>query len=200
VSDTLAYRHCTICGKEKPFEAFNKFKPGKQGRRAACKVCMNAIAQERAQQYPKRQVTHKICAVCKVNLPVEEFYKSTQHIDGHRPWCRGCTRAYNKTHHRTKGKEKQTTVRARTLKKLYNLTIDDYQRMWDAQGGACKMCSRPETNVNPNGTVRTLCVDHCHTTGKVRGLLCGNCNVAIGLLQENVATLARGIQYLQGTL
>jgi hypothetical protein len=69
------------------------------------------------------------------------------------------------------------------LKLRFNLTLEDYNLMFDAQGGVCKICGQTETakkNKNKNDEVRMLCVDHDHNTGEVRGLLCNKCNVALG--------------------
>lgn len=62
--------------------------------------------------------------------------------------------------------------------KKYNLTTDEYWKMFEKQGGVCKVCEEPPT-------VRKLAVDHDHRTGEVRGLLCGKCNTALGLLRED---------------
>ncbi len=60
---------------------------------------------------------------------------------------------------------------------MYGLTAEDYQRLLAAQNGACAVCNEKSE--------RRLCVDHCHATGEVRGLLCSNCNTAIGLLDDD---------------
>jgi hypothetical protein len=80
--------------------------------------------------------------------------------------------------------------RRRDLRKNYGITEGEYDSMLLGQGGVCAICKGAE----PSG--RRLAVDHCHTTGKVRGLLCSRCNPAIGLFNENVANLASAIDYL----
>lgn len=72
------------------------------------------------------------------------------------------------------------------LRKLYGITVEDYEEMLDAQGGVCAICGG-----NNEGHLRKnlkLAVDHNHETGRVRGLLCDKCNRGIGLLknQENI--------------
>lgn len=76
----------------------------------------------------------------------------------------------------------------------YGLTIADYDRMFAEQEGKCLGCL---THVD-DCPRQLLCVDHCHTTGKVRGLLCDKCNKALGALGDNVDTLTRLISYLSG--
>lgn len=81
--------------------------------------------------------------------------------------------------------------RDRWLKYNYNLTQDDYVVMLEAQGGVCKICGKTSQ------IGRRLAVDHCHTTGLVRGLLCENCNVGIGKLKEDISILESAIKYLK---
>jgi len=78
---------------------------------------------------------------------------------------------------------------ARDLKR-YKITPEQYGSMLEAQGGVCAICRQEDA------TGRRLSVDHSHETGKVRGLLCTNCNVALGHLQDNVALLLRAADYL----
>lgn len=80
----------------------------------------------------------------------------------------------------------------RDLKRNYGLTIEEYQKMHDAQNGLCKICLQPETRP----TSKNLVVDHCHKTGKIRGLLCSKCNAAIGFLRENINIINNCVNYL----
>lgn len=73
------------------------------------------------------------------------------------------------------------------LKTKYGLTFDDINKMLLEQNNLCKICLNILTKPN---------VDHCHITGKVRGLLCGNCNTAIGLMKEDLSILNRAHMYL----
>ena len=73
--------------------------------------------------------------------------------------------------------------------KRYGLTEADYERMRKAQAGLCAACRQPST--------RRLQVDHCHETGRVRGLLCGNCNSVLGHAKDNGDRLMELIHYLQ---
>ena len=88
--------------------------------------------------------------------------------------------------------QNKSRVRGRTLKRKYGITLDDFNRMLASQGGHCALCpSLPEDQKNG-----TLVVDHCHSTGKIRGLLCNPCNTAIGLFRESKETLKKAIDYL----
>lgn len=81
------------------------------------------------------------------------------------------------------------------LKRVYKLTLDEYQRMHDEQKGLCKICQTEGFLLKECHSLK-LVVDHCHTKGNVRGLLCHNCNRALGLLKDNKEYLARAIEYL----
>lgn len=81
------------------------------------------------------------------------------------------------------------------LKKNYGVTLDWYKEQSTKQGDACAICKQPETSVI-RGKVISLAVDHCHDTGKVRGLLCAACNTAIGSMKHDRALLQNAIAYL----
>lgn len=79
------------------------------------------------------------------------------------------------------------------LRVAYNMTVDDFNKMLEAQGGTCAICKGPA-----KGRFNTYNVDHNHNTGKVRGLLCFSCNVTIGIAQDNIDILSKMIIYLNG--
>ena len=84
------------------------------------------------------------------------------------------------------------------LKKLYDITVEEYEALLKKQGGVCAICGEDEPN--EHGRTRTklrLAVDHCHDTSRVRGLLCQKCNRAIGLLGDSVELLRKAIDYLE---
>ena len=78
--------------------------------------------------------------------------------------------------------------RKNVFKKVYGISMAEYEAMFERQGGACAICKR---------TGVTLCVDHCHLTGEVRGLLCSQCNSAIGFCSDDPTVLQAAAQYLQ---
>lgn len=79
------------------------------------------------------------------------------------------------------------------LKNKYNMTLEDYDRMVIEQNHVCAICKLP----NKTTATNKLFVDHCHTTGNIRGLLCSRCNSGIGSLKDNTETLLSAIQYLE---
>ncbi len=82
------------------------------------------------------------------------------------------------------------------LKQQYGLTVDDYERMWSAQDGRCKVC-RVEM-IRGGRTMDAVNVDHDHATGRVRGLLCSYCNLALGYAKDDAARLRALADYLDG--
>ncbi|QBP33246.1 endonuclease VII [Gordonia phage BrutonGaster] len=75
----------------------------------------------------------------------------------------------------------------RKLRERYGISLAEYKDLLDEQDGKCAICH----------TVAKLHVDHCHVTGKKRGLLCSQCNTAIGLLKEDLNLLSRAAEYLE---
>lgn len=78
----------------------------------------------------------------------------------------------------------------------FKLTLEQYDEMHRAQKGLCAACKKPEW-VKQYGTVKRLSVDHCHATGKVRGLLCTRCNRTLGAVRDDPALLRALAEYLE---
>lgn len=83
------------------------------------------------------------------------------------------------------------------LRKNYGITLEEYKEMVVNSGGKCNICGDVGFTMNRNQR-SPLVIDHCHATGKVRGLLCHNCNRALGLFKDNIQTLETAIRYLEG--
>lgn len=78
----------------------------------------------------------------------------------------------------------------------YGLSVEQYEALLAAQSGGCAVCGlRPP--FAGHGRRKRLCIDHCHRTGKVRGLLCGECNQALGKLRDDVNLIRRLASYLE---
>ena len=114
----------------------------------------------------------KVCGKCGQKKTENDFYKTPRYKDGLENHCIECDR--NKD-----------------LERRYGITTQHYQIMLTKQNHVCALCGK-------KGKKR-LAVDHCHATGKVRGLLCHKCNTAIGILNEDVSLLRRAIDYLSAT-
>lgn len=141
----------------------------------------------------------KTCRKCLVDKALTSFYRRSRNNDGYYHVCKLCFHA-NLPEHDASRKRKyyhqnRLKYRERRLIRLYGITLADYDRILEEQGGGCAICS-----VDMEQYQREFDVDHCHETGKVRGLLCNPCNQAIGLLDEHPERLARAAQYLGFTL
>lgn len=77
--------------------------------------------------------------------------------------------------------------------RTYGITLSEYEDMLRAQGGLCAICRQPERAAG-----RSLAVDHCHTTNRVRGLLCMRCNIALGMYEDDVLRMRAALAYLEG--
>jgi hypothetical protein len=94
----------------------------------------------------------------------------------------------------------QVRISARNcnLKMRYGMTAAEYAAMLLIQEGVCAICRQPETRTHGRtGRTFSMPVDHCHKSGKVRGLLCQNCNRALGLLGDDVDRLKAAVRYLE---
>jgi len=77
------------------------------------------------------------------------------------------------------------------------ITLEDFDRMMAEQDCACAICRAPLSEV-PDSKTDSPHIDHCHDTGRVRGLLCNRCNRALGLLQDDRKILEAALRYLDG--
>lgn len=143
----------------------------------------------------------KICCMCKVEKTPESFSRNGRSSDGLQTACKDCMNSYARSPENKKRRSLQAKERWRNGKirddryqELYGITVQDYYRMFFEQGEVCDICKKPGKEGRP------LCVDHDHKIqckNGVRGLLCDNCNKAIGhiLDDENLALKIHG--YLQ---
>ena len=109
--------------------------------------------------------------------------------------CRTCSYAKVKAWKEANPKQWERLARSAHLKKQYGITIDDYNRMLSQQNNCCAVCGRADLSDSRGFRPH---VDHCHRTGRVRGILCGPCNKGLGQLQDDPEILRRAIAYLEG--
>lgn len=138
----------------------------------------------------------KICSKCGLEKPVSEFTKDNLQKDKLRPSCKSCHREYRMSpdakirKREWRKNHKQAAIKG-NLKHNFNMTPEQYDRMFEEQNGVCAICG----GVNFSG--RRLGVDHNHSTGKIRGLLCARCNFLLGAL-EDIEFVERAKRYLKG--
>lgn len=137
----------------------------------------------------------KYCKYCEKEKPVSEFHRDRHHFSSR---CKGCSKAYQRQYYRNNRKDvlaKQSarviapeTKRGYQLRYLYGMSPEEYQSFLNFQGGTCAVCHEVPDH--------RLSVDHDHKTGKVRGLLCKPCNLAIGALGDSYEGVMRAANYL----
>jgi hypothetical protein len=122
------------------------------------------------------------CSRCRVAKPVDDFHRAGK--KGRHDYCRDCFNAYK----RQRGPVDPAMRRTHNLWTRYRITPADVDRLIAGQCGLCAMCDKPLPD--------RYHIDHSHTTGKVRGVLCHRCNVRIGGL-EDAEFRARAVAYLE---
>jgi len=122
---------------------------------------------------PKRAPAELICQLCKETKPRADFAQSERRVreKGHAGRCKRCKAS-------------------QTLESRYDITLDTKERMFEEQGRQCDACAKPLASLS------AAHVDHCHGTKVVRGLLCSECNTALGLLYDNFAFMGGLVGYL----
>ena len=137
----------------------------------------------------------KKCRRCSITKPLALFSKDSGTKDKKRSYCKECDRARCSTW-KQNNKEKVAEYNADyKLQYNYGLSSEEYKALLIKQNNKCAIC-----NTDQNDLKRKLVVDHCHTSNKVRGLLCSHCNVGIGMLKENQDNLIAAIQYLKDSI
>lgn len=144
---------------------------------------------------------HRHCLRCGVVKPFAQFHKSATLADGVSFYCKECTKSFSAARRERdpvawRIRSQQSSHRY-ALKK-YGMTVEDYAAMFVRQKGVCGICAHGETARGSGGSVKLLAIDHCHTTGVVRGLLCSACNQGLGSFRDDVSRLTAAIEYLTG--
>lgn len=154
----------------------------------------------------------KLCTKCGKVKSISEFCKDKRAADGLTYWCKDCRNQHNREYlkanpekakeHNDKWKERRKEyykrpenakkLRNSHLKRNFNITVEDYEKMFEDQNGVCAICGKPEIcDRNDN-----LCIDHDHVTGKIRGLLCNKCNRALGYFLDDPKIILSAYNYL----
>lgn len=156
----------------------------------------------------------KTCAKCKLAKSKSDFGKRSSSKDGLNYYCKNCDsancKAYyskNKTKIKLKvlawqasNKEKVNSYKKKNklnnpdydLMRTHGVNKKQYDNMFNKQNGCCAVC-----RINQSEFKRSLAVDHDHKTGKIRGLLCDRCNVALGMVRDSKDVLCKLIIYLE---
>lgn len=165
---------CRGCSVEKPADEFPTLKTSTDGLRGKCKLCWNT-----------QKSKWRRCDSSRLAKQQKYYAQNADRI------CVAANERQSKQY--ASSPEFRNKIRERNLRRTYGLSIAAYDSMLESQGFACSVCK--STN---SGCPRKLnfSVDHCHQTGKTRGLLCHKCNVGLGAFRDNTGHLFEAIKYL----
>ena len=139
-------------------------------------LCKNHGYLIEEQVYIRKDRNKRACRQCR-NQSTYESYKKKRDLNP------------------TLAKEKKRNYRT---KKQFGITSEQYNQMLISQNYVCAICKRTETRIHHRTNVPTkLAIDHCHLTGKIRGLLCSTCNMKIGGFNDSIEILKSAIEYLE---
>lgn len=140
----------------------------------------------------------RTCNKCRFWKPWESFAINKKGLNDRKSICKECS---NKSQRALAKKRREETPELVSLKrwekhvaKQYGMTLEEVDAMQQAQGGRCAICDRLGNPIHKDGR---LYIDHCHSTGKVRGMLCYYCNALLGLAFDNTEILNSAIKYLK---
>ena len=168
------YFNCEICNKEKTTRT--------QQRSKHCHKCSLAILYQ--EERKKMQSLIRVCIKCSA----EKENNSINFVsdkNGIKNICRSCDASRRSVNYKDNIKREKNY----RLKKEYGISIEEYDERLKKQNGCCAICLKQPSK-------KRLAVDHSHSTGKIRGLLCSNCNTAIGKFKDDKSLLAKAIDYL----
>ena len=133
----------------------------------------------------------KQCTKCGIQKPISEYYKSTKAYDGLQSCCKPCHKTVCKTSH-VKHKLKRNLYNKKyNIEKNYKISYNSYLTLIKSQNGNCQICK------NILKIDKNTHLDHCHYTGKIRGVLCGKCNTGIGQFNDSTELLKSALKYLK---
>ncbi len=203
--DSTQQKRCGRCQKTKSVSEFGIVKrDGKY--RNQCYDCYRK--NPNASRVDIRDRSEKLCPGCKMIKPIAEFRKKGEGENRDATvwhYCRPCNTdvCRERLHKRIANGEAREDYKKAYQKKRwqrllaqYGISQEQYETMHSAQNGLCAICNLPETATYKDVTCR-LVVDHDHKTGKIRGLLCRACNIAIGNFREDIERLRSAIVYLK---
>ncbi len=137
--------------------------------------------------------TSKRCVICKEIKSLKDF-RDTSSWQGRKyssSYCDECRLAKRRAWYKASDTNKKR-VRASELRTKFGITIDEYEELAAYQDHVCAICEKP------CASGISLAVDHCHKTGRVRGLLCKRCNQMLGVMFDSPELLRRAADYLEG--
>jgi hypothetical protein len=177
-------KRCSGCRRALPVTAFAKDKNRSDGLQVRCREC---VAEYSAAHYRRRREAmgkparekvdvptgHKLCRTCGEVKPHSEWHRNATASDGLSTRCKVCRAVQSRQDH---------------LKRQYGITEAERHELVASQGGVCCICL----------AALPVHVDHCHETGRVRGVLCFSCNAALGQFKDRPDVIRRAATYVEG--
>lgn len=176
------FKRCPDCGVEKAISDFNRNSARPDGLQFYCRDC---FSRRSARNYRERRLRrglavrdrvaapagHKYCPRCRQVRPHQQWHRNKSARDGFASYCKPCRNEMQRHEH---------------LMRTFGLTEKQLDALIESQGGVCAICrdGKPEH------------VDHDHDTGFVRGVLCGPCNMGLGLFKDDTLRLTSAVDYL----
>lgn len=192
---------CLTCNEYKSLDQFRVRKERGNTPRKMCRSCELKANNERATNARIAfEETHtKQCSECSEHKLYIHFPTVKNRKTGRLKYCNACEslvlakrgekyQAYRKQSTSEYGIDNAETIRNRKIKKIYGITQEEYRAICDAQEYKCAICQE---------TPSVLVIDHDHSTGKVRGLLCRQCNSGIGMLKDDIVIVENAFRYLE---
>jgi hypothetical protein len=142
----------------------------------------------------------KFCKICKLEKEYSEFYEHPKSKDGYGYECKECNKEHYREHRRRYGrdnyhklkKEDPLALRIKDWRDMgLIVTREQYYELYNRQEGKCYCCEKHEDELP-----KKLCLDHCHKTMRLRGLLCTSCNAMLGNAKDSIQVLQKAIKYL----
>ena len=203
-------RICSKCGVAKPLTDYSKAPSGRLGLKAHCKACDAERHRRLNPPHPRKQVplrrgpidpvAEKRCAACGETKPHFEFSLARAAQPNrnavYRSNCKQCQATAARGWYARNPERAKANKRRFNLERFYGLTVDQYNELLRKQHGGCAICGLSDLDAPGARRKFELSVDHCHDTGRVRGLLCNRCNRAIGLFGDDPKILHKAIAYL----
>jgi hypothetical protein len=155
-------------------------------------------------------ITTKFCKGCNQEKTIDDFFFRKKNTNSYQSKCKECQYSLRKKRYWSTPEDKRKKLAREKMKKLvesgwtreyrmrtrFGISIEEYEKMLSEQNGGCAICG---SFIN-NNLRKNLAVDHCHNTGKVRGLLCHKCNSGIGFFDDDINLLENAISYLKDSL
>jgi hypothetical protein len=173
----------------------------------------------------KNLINHNLpkkCNTCNIVKNAQEFYTSPKvKTTGQVARQKNCIPCHNKIRsdrkkemgeewHKKENKRKKewatknperqhNTSKNARLKRMFGIDLQQYNELLISQNKVCAICKKEDTGITKSGKQKELAVDHYHSTGEVRGLLCFHCNSSLGKLKDSVDLLQNAIDYLKNS-